>query len=107
VLPNNIISLQTQPRYRFCGSANLVIQRRSTFQELTCQTCNRANQRVSNPIRLADKFRSSEPPAISAPDCRHCAALEQVLRELEGVNRELRVIVRALVNGAIAKTDEK
>jgi hypothetical protein len=100
VVTNTLAALQNPTKCSFCRSANLVIERRQTYQELTCKACLRVNPRVSNPIRIANKSEA-KPPAIPAPSvCGHCDQLARVLHELEGVNRELRIIVRAVINGA-------
>jgi len=91
--------LQFQSRCKYCESPNLRIERRQSFSELVCLGCKRVNRRALNSIQLDSKTTSPEPTTAPAPSCDHCEQLDDVLKALVSLQRELTVIVRVLVNG--------
>jgi hypothetical protein len=99
---NNAVQLQLQTNCRFCDSANLQIERRRSYSELVCLTCKRVNARRLNSVELEDpKPTTPEIKMTPAPSCdhQHCEQLDNVLKTLVGLQRELTIIVRVLVNG--------
>lgn len=99
---NSAASIQLQSRCRYCESANLRIERRQSFSELVCLECKRVNRRTLNSIELNSKTTVPETKMTPAPSCdsRHCQQLDDVLKALVGLQRELTVIVRVMVNGS-------
>jgi hypothetical protein len=54
-----------------------------------------------SPLRLAQKKGPAPQQPQPQPEraCSHCAELDEVLRQMRGINNELRIITRALMNG--------
>jgi phage FluMu protein Com len=94
---SRLSALRNQTRCKFCDSLDLHRRENQSRVELVCRTCDKINQTAFKPIDPTKRTISDLPLFRTAvASCSHCPELDRVLTELEKLERELHVIVRAI-----------
>jgi hypothetical protein len=86
-----------------CNASETRTEEKPPHVGLYCVSCGRWLRwirRTDGEVQAQAKPVEKPPQAPKDSTCAHCPELDRVIQELNAVNRELSIIVRALIGGA-------